>query len=78
MSHIIKIPLGEVPEGAHLVRHVDVVLSPPQSARLHQLFDALVADGAKLKNGRALRNPQDAIRFILEAETVLEKPELMT
>jgi hypothetical protein len=63
----IELPWSPVSETAHLARHVEVTLDRPQRVALRALFNALNAEPpARLKSGRYVQSPPDAVRWMLE------------
>lgn len=61
-----SLPLGELVEGHHMQRHLDVRLSPHQAQNLKRLTNGLDAQQAKLQNGGRVHNGPTALRWLLE------------
>jgi len=62
---IIKIPLAEQRSG-YCARHVDVQLSGAQPETLRRIVDGLDASQARLKNGKRVTTPAEAVRWLIE------------
>ena len=69
---VIEVPLVPLREGVHIQRHIEIGrLSNTQCAALRRISDALIQKNAQLELSvdgiqRVVRNPTDAIRWILE------------
>jgi hypothetical protein len=63
---VIELPVGAIPEGVFVSRHVDVQLKGAQARAMRRLFEGLLDQGAKLANGRRVASPADAVRYVLE------------
>lgn len=62
----VDLPLGEVPPGVFVSRHVEVQLSREQARAMRRLYEGLMNTNARLASGRRVKSPADAVRFILE------------
>jgi hypothetical protein len=47
-------------------RHLDVQLAGDQPRRCRRLLDGLIAAGACLANGRPVKSPADAVRWLVD------------
>ena len=64
----IMLPMGETPVGeSYVSRHVEVnALSHEQALAMRRLFDGLQESVARLKSGKVITHPADAVRWLLE------------
>lgn len=52
--------------GQLAINRIDIQLTPAQAKGWRDLYDGLYGSRAALKSGREIRNPQDALRWLLE------------
>lgn len=64
--HVIEVPLGTIPEGVYITRHVEVQLDHSQACTLRRLVEGLDASGARLANGKRVTAAADVVRWLLE------------
>lgn len=62
----LAVPLGEIPAGVYVSKHVEAQLDGPQAATLRRVLAGLDRDGARLANGRRVTSSADAVRWLLE------------
>jgi len=63
---IINTPIVELRPNAYCRQHVEIHLTGAQAETLRRIHDALEERGDMLDNGRAVRSPADALRWIIE------------
>lgn len=62
---VLKVPFLATEKYAQ--RQVHMTLDVKQAASLRAVYEGLEVDHAKLASGRRVANPQDALRWLLEA-----------
>ena len=63
----VHVPLVAVPPASiHVQRHVEVVLSAGHAQALYRLTGGLDETASRLRSGRVVQKPADALRWLIE------------
>lgn len=60
------IPVGEIPAGAYIIKHVETRLTHGQGTALRRLWYGLDRDGLRLADGRRVQSNAQAVCWLLE------------
>lgn len=63
---IIEVPLGDIPEGVPVIRHMDFRLRISDARTLRRVFEALRDRHTILETGKHVDSPHQAISWLLQ------------